>query len=572
MQDQDWSTCKTSCDDGFTTNGNAGLVCQQCDASCATCADDGLEGDAEDCLTCSPAYNLYDEANNICLKSCPDGQFEKDGLCLPCDANCFTCAGGADVCTSCKAAELTSFSFLVASTCRESCPDRYGTLAGECFPCEGDCDTCSSTPTMCTSCKGVENRDYLWGPTCVSKCPDGFNQNEVTFECEGCPAGCHECEATDNRVCTKCELGLMLTVMLDKEGNPELPTCVSACPPGYLANYEGTACTNLSDIDLTLVYFPFLITAFLMFVLSVVGAKQKKKHLLVPNFLVMMGVLEHLAIITFMVLTLKWGKPAYFVCTLLIWAAFIAINVWFQITFRKEVIDNDKFYQMWRERPENLWSRRLMNALGWVFSWKEYKLTYSGFWGYRIRPARFSAPEVYRALQKKAYFMNTGATYAPLFLVSVVGLIAEPWGTQLYIMCIELPIISIVMVALGWWETKKQESDYLEDKKWNLLPSGSKGFNVMCMLEDEGIPEFSKTKEALLKGIDIDNNEMFVQHKFEELLEQFGGRHAKSMIDLRWDKEEDPRQVRTWPASREVEVEDEPLEALPDPFPDCVYS
>ena len=341
----------------------------------------------------------------------------------------------------------------------------------------------------------------------------------MTFECEGCPSGCHECKADDNRFCTECERGLLLVSLLDSEGKEMLPTCVQSCPPGYLANYERTKCTNLVDIDLTLVYFPFLITAFLMFVLSFVGSKQKKKHLLVPNFLVMMGILEHIAIITYAVLTVKWGNVFYLLFVLLIEALFIAINVWFQLAFRKEVVNRDKFYQMWRERPENIWSRKLMNALGWLFSWKEHKLTYSGFWGYRIRPARFSAPEVYRALQKRAYFMNVGASYALLILISLIIMILEPWGTQLFIMAIEMPIISIVMIALGWWEIKKQESDYLEDKKWNLLPTGSKGFNVMCMLEDEGIPEFSKTKEALLKGIDIDNNEMFVQHKFEELLE-----------------------------------------------------
>ena len=275
---------------------------------------------------------------------------------------------------------------------------------------------------MCTSCKGVENRDYLWGPTCVTKCPDGFNQNEDTFECEGCPTGCHECDPKDNRVCQKCELGLLLVTLVDEEGNDMLPTCVQTCPPGYLANYEGTECANLTDIDLTLVYFPFLITALLMFVLSVAGSVAKKKHLLVPNFLVMTGVLEHIAIITFFVLTLKWGNFFYTACVLIIEVLFVLVNVWFQLAFRKEVINEDKFYQLWRERQENLWPRKLMNALGWVFSWKEYKLTYSGFWGYRIRPARFSAPEVYRALQKKAYFMNAAVTYAPLTLLSLIDL------------------------------------------------------------------------------------------------------------------------------------------------------
>ena len=66
-----------------------------------------------------------------------------------------------------------------------------------------------------------------------------------------------------------------------------------------------------------------------------------------------------------------------------------------------------------------------------------------------------------------------------------------------------------------------QAKDYLEDQKWNFGAGGGlKGFNVMSVLEEEsgGMPEFQKTKDHLLKGMEVDNNEMFVQHKFEELL------------------------------------------------------
>ena len=61
----------------------------------------------------------------------------------------------------------------------------------------------------------------------------------------------------------------------------------------------------------------------------------------------------------------------------------------------------------------------------------------------------------------------------------------------------------------------------MEEQKWNFGATGGKGFNVMGMLEEDasGMPEFQKTKEALLKGMEVDNNEMFVQHKFEELLQ-----------------------------------------------------
>ena len=136
-------------------------------------------------------------------------------------------------------------------------------------------------------------------------------------------------------------------------------------------------------------------------------------------------------------------------------------------------------YAMWRERPENIWSRKLMNALGWVFSWKEYKLTYSGFWGYRIRPARFSSPGIYRHLQYQAYKCNIFLTYIGVIILCCVGLYDLDWTTQLYTMMIEMIVICLIMILLGYYEQKKQETDYLEDKKWTFGSGGAKGFNVM---------------------------------------------------------------------------------------------
>ena len=165
--------------------------------------------------------------------------------------------------------------------------------------------------------------------------------------------------------------------------------CLWDCPPDYLSNYEATTCISMEELNLTVVYFPFLIITLLCLALSFVGSKQKKKHLLIPNFIVMMGIVEHIALVTQIILTLYFGTWFLMIPAFLIWLTYVGCNIFFQIKFNKEIVEKDKFYKMWRVRPENLFSRKLMNVLGWVFSWKEYKLTYSGFWGYRIRPARF---------------------------------------------------------------------------------------------------------------------------------------------------------------------------------------
>ena len=58
-------TCQSACDDGFSTDGDIeSLRCQMCDASCATCLDDGVVGDAAKCVECNlPEYNLLGETD-----------------------------------------------------------------------------------------------------------------------------------------------------------------------------------------------------------------------------------------------------------------------------------------------------------------------------------------------------------------------------------------------------------------------------------------------------------------------------------------------------------------------------
>lgn len=74
--------------------------------------------------------------------------------------------------------------------------------------------------------------------------------------------------------------------------------CVTDCPRFFFANYAATECLPMSNIDIKLIYFPFLILTVIMFIVSWLGTKQKKKHLLIPNFLIFMGLIEHAALIT----------------------------------------------------------------------------------------------------------------------------------------------------------------------------------------------------------------------------------------------------------------------------------
>ena len=196
---------------------------------------------------------------------------------------------------------------------------------------------------------------------------------------------------------------------------------------------------------------------------------------------------------------------------------------------------------VWRNLPDHIWMRRLMNALAAVFSWKAYKMSYSGPFAFKLRPSNFSEPKVFRDLMKKATYFNIFFTYCGMIILSFAGLIDLDWGTQLYIMMIENLIISVIMICVGLWEVKECERTYLSDE----LSKKNKRFNVMSVLEDDSVPEFSKTKEHLLAETDK-NNSIFITHKFDELIQDFGGRMCKSFNGIEFrdmEKVNDPREL-----------------------------
>ena len=75
-----------------------------------------------------------------------------------------------------------------------------------------------------------------------------------------------------------------------------------------------------------------------------------------------------------------------------------------------------------------------MNGLAAVFSWKAYKLSYSALFAFKLRPATFTSPKVFRDMQRKATYFNIAFTYSGMILLAVVGMIDLDWGTQLYML------------------------------------------------------------------------------------------------------------------------------------------
>jgi hypothetical protein len=133
--------------------------------------------------------------------------------------------------------------------------------------------------------------------------------------------------------------------------------CINDCPRFYMANFSATECYPLSNLDATLIYFPFLWITLVVFGFSYVGYKQKKKHLLIPNFLVFMGIIEHIVLFTQVILTIKYATWKYFACSLFVWLAYVASNIIFVVRHYKLVATQDRKYMGWRNSENNRWMR-----------------------------------------------------------------------------------------------------------------------------------------------------------------------------------------------------------------------
>lgn len=133
------ATCKASCDDGYTTNGNiqpaekdgvardpkeAFYICESCEVSCGTCRGQGVPpikageeppkppptdlatligkpGDKDKCLTCSATFPFYVPAEEKCYVACQTGFYEKLTAPHPELSECAKCKSPCRTCRKC---------------------------------------------------------------------------------------------------------------------------------------------------------------------------------------------------------------------------------------------------------------------------------------------------------------------------------------------------------------------------------------------------------------------------------------------------------------------------------------
>lgn len=173
-----------------------------------------------------------------------------------------------------------------------------------CTKCKSPCATCLVSTTTCTSCLS----GLLYGTTCISECPTGYTL--VNGRCVGCDPNCQQCSATNSSQCLLCNKGYFVINS----------TCFSSCPEGYKADANNITCIpqstgggevvgTVSETNIynsIIAYFPFLIIALILGLVSVGGWWKDRKSIIPSNCVAMWGPLLFLALGVQVVLSYLW--------------------------------------------------------------------------------------------------------------------------------------------------------------------------------------------------------------------------------------------------------------------------
>ena len=138
--------------------------------------------------------------------------------------------------------------------------------------------------------------------------------------------------------------------------------------------------------------------------------------------------------------------------------------------------------------------------------------------------------------------------------VCIASLITmSAFSNMLWITTVEVMVLSLLLIIFGCIELYmlKQYLSYNEQPKatWGSSNTRQK-FDVSSANDFLDKDSREVMMKNLLRNVKT-NQDMFLNNKLDDLLNMFGDRRCKSMIELGtgWDKEDDPRRIITWPLS-----------------------
>lgn len=308
----------------------------------------------------------------------------------------------------------------------------------------------------------------------------------------------------------------------------------------------------------------------------------------VTCLIVALAPLQFLATIAQWIFAYIYGTPIFTILTLIVTVGALIINIVFHCNFIKrfdslhlpmEYERRVRLNKMKRAEAQkfrepidekfNLYKRQFPGAVYsiYVFSiamnFKINMAFYSFFYDLNPFKAHWEKAKYYRKMLTWYLIAYIICVDLALILIDITCLIMIENKNQLHITVVETLILSIISLVLSAVELflLKKTLEYTEPKKDKLkFKSAKNSSDDSDSWEDYKNldKKFDKGKASqrrllmddLLKHVKH-NKMLFLNNKLDELLNAFGNRKCKSMLDLGtgWQLEDDPRLAITWPCS-----------------------
>jgi hypothetical protein len=116
---------------------------------------------------------------------------------------------------------------------------------------------------------------------------------------------------------------------------------------------------------------------------------------------------------------------------------------------------------------------------------------------------------------------------------------------------IETAVLSVLIIILTFIELVHLKK-LLEDGSSSYKNVNSESMMISHDDDDENDKKNRESRGKALKAIMAKvkgNRDLFLNNKLDELLQEFGGRRCKSMVNFENEKEEDVRRIKSYPLS-----------------------
>jgi hypothetical protein len=203
-------------------------------------------------------------------------------------------------------------------------------------------------------------------------------------------------------------------------------------------------------------------------------------------------------------------------------------------------------------------------AMTAAVNFKFNKAYYSFFYDMKMFQSQFTQAKYYRKMMTWFQIAFIICIDLSLICIDITGLTKIESGNQLFITMIETLILSILSIILGsieLWKLKeilKYTEEERKNKKRKVIETDSdnSSSDLDKKFDKEKMRDRREMMGKLLARVKGYKNSL-LNNKLDELLNEFGDRRCKSMIDLQtgWPLEDDPRLAVTWPVSPMMRAE-----------------